>query len=83
MTVEDVKATAHVRDLVVMKLDEETRQLYRSASVKSWRNAMRNEENHLTAAEEDAVELVESKVLYALRHRRPHQPKIVLSIDLD
>jgi hypothetical protein len=70
MSIEDLKNTAHIRDLIVARLDPDVRMSYQRASQKAWRAAMKGEEILYVADEISAVELVERKLLDALQHRR-------------
>ena len=70
MSVEDVRKTAHIRDLIVSRLEPAVREAYQRASQKAWRAAGRGDEISYSVDEVHAVELVEQKFLDAIRHRR-------------
>lgn len=70
MSIEDVRKTAHVRDLIVARLESDVKAAYHRASQKAWRAAVRGVEVIYSAEELSAVELVERKLLEKLHHRR-------------
>ena len=70
MSIEDLKNTAHIRDLIVTRLDPDVRKSYQRASQKAWRAAAKGEVIIYEADELSAVELVERKLLDKLRHKR-------------
>ncbi len=70
MSIEDLRNTAHTRDLIVSRLDTTVREAYQRASQKAWKAAAKGEEIVYSVDELSAVELVERKLLDKLHHRR-------------
>ena len=79
MSIEDLKNTAHIRDLIVARLEPDVRTSYQRASQKAWRAAMKGEEIIYEADEISAVELVEQKLLFAMRHKRQRKDRQILT----
>ena len=70
MSIEDVRRTAHIRDLIVSRLAPDVREAFQRASQKAWRAAAKGEVIVYEADELSAVELVEQKLVNKMRHRR-------------
>ena len=73
--IEALRATSHVRDLIIHRLQPEIQSAYRRASQKHWRK-LGGQHEELTPEEEAAVALVEQQFVGKLKHRRKHQPAI-------
>ena len=76
MSIEDLRNTAHTRDMIISRLDADIRNAYQRASHKAWRAAMKGEDISYTHEETRAVELVEQKLLDTLHHKRFQRTKV-------